>query len=96
MPYANTSGFDFFEVLSSFSGKTKKNDFHDWYPLLQGDDPACLREFLLPILCRNSPSGNIGLQVKNCVSSNLLAFHFLELSDILFVIYELFPFVLDA
>jgi hypothetical protein len=63
LPYANTSGFDFFEVLSSFSGKTKKNDFHDWYPLLQGDDPACLREFLLPILCRNSPSGNIGLQM---------------------------------
>uniref|UniRef100_A0A0E0C5H8 Protein kinase domain-containing protein n=1 Tax=Oryza meridionalis TaxID=40149 RepID=A0A0E0C5H8_9ORYZ len=31
--------------------------------LTKGDDPACLREFLLPILCRNSPSGNIGLQM---------------------------------
>uniref|UniRef100_A0A0D9V3P0 Protein kinase domain-containing protein n=1 Tax=Leersia perrieri TaxID=77586 RepID=A0A0D9V3P0_9ORYZ len=31
--------------------------------LTKGDDPACLREFLLPILCQNSPSGNIGLQM---------------------------------
>lgn len=30
---------------------------------MQGNDPSCLREFLLPILCRNSPSGNAGLQV---------------------------------
>uniref|UniRef100_A0A0E0JLX1 Protein kinase domain-containing protein n=1 Tax=Oryza punctata TaxID=4537 RepID=A0A0E0JLX1_ORYPU len=63
LPYANTGGFDFFEVLRSFSGITKKNDSHDWYPISQGDDPACLREFLLPILCQNSPSGNIGLQI---------------------------------
>jgi len=31
--------------------------------LFQGNDPSCLREFLLPILCQNSPSGNIGLQM---------------------------------
>ncbi|PAN29387.1 hypothetical protein PAHAL_5G222700 [Panicum hallii] len=31
--------------------------------LTKGNDPSCLREFLLPILCQNSPSGNIGLQL---------------------------------
>ncbi|PUZ55542.1 hypothetical protein GQ55_5G220900 [Panicum hallii var. hallii] len=31
--------------------------------LTKGNDPSCLREFLLPILCQNSPSGNIGLQM---------------------------------
>ncbi|XP_034596880.1 probable plastid-lipid-associated protein 14, chloroplastic isoform X1 [Setaria viridis] len=31
--------------------------------LTKGNDPYCLREFLLPILCQNSPSGNIGLQI---------------------------------
>ncbi|OAY82757.1 putative plastid-lipid-associated protein 14, chloroplastic [Ananas comosus] len=31
--------------------------------LTKGNDPSCLREFLLPILCRNSPSGNAGLQM---------------------------------
>ncbi|XP_058095941.1 probable plastid-lipid-associated protein 14, chloroplastic isoform X2 [Magnolia sinica] len=31
--------------------------------LMKGNDPSCLREFLLPILCRNSPSGNAGLQI---------------------------------
>eukprot|EP00268_Persea_americana_P026448 TRINITY_DN2588_c0_g1_i2.p1 TRINITY_DN2588_c0_g1~~TRINITY_DN2588_c0_g1_i2.p1 ORF type:complete len:423 (-),score=74.59 TRINITY_DN2588_c0_g1_i2:270-1352(-) len=31
--------------------------------LTKGNDPSCLREFLLPILCRNSPSGNVGLQI---------------------------------
>ncbi|KAA3459927.1 putative plastid-lipid-associated protein 14, chloroplastic [Gossypium australe] len=30
-----------------------------------GNDPSCLREFLLPILTRNSATGNIGLQVKS-------------------------------
>ncbi|CAL4974971.1 unnamed protein product [Urochloa decumbens] len=31
--------------------------------LTKGNDPSCLREFLLPILCQNCPSGNIGLQM---------------------------------
>ncbi|KAF7029989.1 hypothetical protein CFC21_041613 [Triticum aestivum] len=31
--------------------------------LNKGNDPSCLREFLLPILSQNSPSGNIGLQM---------------------------------
>ncbi|CAA7408660.1 unnamed protein product [Spirodela intermedia] len=31
--------------------------------LTKGNDPSCLREHLLPILCRNSPSGNAGLQM---------------------------------
>lgn len=31
--------------------------------LTKGNDPACLREFLFPILSRNSPSGNAGLQI---------------------------------
>ncbi|CAO2838644.1 unnamed protein product [Amaranthus hypochondriacus] len=31
--------------------------------LTKGNDPSCLREFMLPILCKNSPSGNIGLQI---------------------------------
>ncbi|KAF9667363.1 hypothetical protein SADUNF_Sadunf15G0015300 [Salix dunnii] len=31
--------------------------------LMKGNDPSCLREFLLQILCRNSPSGNVGLQI---------------------------------
>ncbi|KAL2921869.1 putative plastid-lipid-associated protein 14 chloroplastic [Bienertia sinuspersici] len=31
--------------------------------LTTGNDPSCLREFMLPILCKNSPSGNIGLQI---------------------------------
>ncbi|XVE64379.1 hypothetical protein DITRI_Ditri07aG0096400 [Diplodiscus trichospermus] len=31
--------------------------------LMKGNDPSCLREFLLPILTRNSPTGNIGLQI---------------------------------
>lgn len=31
--------------------------------LFQGNDPSCLREFLLQFLSRNSPSGNPGLQV---------------------------------
>lgn len=30
---------------------------------VQGNDPSCLREFLLQILHRNSSSGNAGLQV---------------------------------
>ncbi|MBA0657302.1 hypothetical protein Goklo_009596, partial [Gossypium klotzschianum] len=29
----------------------------------KGNDPSCLREFLLPILTRNSATGNIGLQI---------------------------------
>ncbi|KAF8379699.1 hypothetical protein HHK36_029143 [Tetracentron sinense] len=29
----------------------------------KGNDPSCLREFLLQILCRNSSSGNAGLQI---------------------------------
>eukprot|EP00262_Sarcandra_glabra_P007698 TRINITY_DN2060_c0_g2_i2.p1 TRINITY_DN2060_c0_g2~~TRINITY_DN2060_c0_g2_i2.p1 ORF type:complete len:491 (-),score=45.18 TRINITY_DN2060_c0_g2_i2:486-1958(-) len=33
------------------------------YFLNKGNDPSCLREFLLPILCKNSPSGNAGLQI---------------------------------
>ncbi|KAI3929330.1 hypothetical protein MKX01_006566 [Papaver californicum] len=31
--------------------------------LTKGNQPSCLREFLLPILCKNSPSGNAGLQL---------------------------------
>ncbi|KAF7023039.1 hypothetical protein CFC21_035640 [Triticum aestivum] len=31
--------------------------------LNKGNDPSCLREFLVPILSQNSPSGNIGLQM---------------------------------
>ncbi|XAR52222.1 Non-specific serine/threonine protein kinase [Bertholletia excelsa] len=31
--------------------------------LTKGNDPSCLREFLLSILCRNSSSGNAGLQM---------------------------------
>uniref|UniRef100_A0A7C9B247 Cyclin-dependent kinase n=1 Tax=Opuntia streptacantha TaxID=393608 RepID=A0A7C9B247_OPUST len=31
--------------------------------LSKGNHPSCLREFMLPILCKNSPSGNIGLQI---------------------------------
>ncbi|EOY23515.1 OBP3-responsive gene 1 isoform 1 [Theobroma cacao] len=31
--------------------------------LMKGNDPSCLREFLLPILTRNSPNGNVGLQM---------------------------------
>ncbi|KAL5989343.1 putative plastid-lipid-associated protein 14, chloroplastic [Asimina triloba] len=31
--------------------------------LMKGNDPSCLREFLLPTLCTNSPSGNAGLQI---------------------------------
>lgn len=31
--------------------------------LTKGNDPSCLREFLLPILCVNAPSGNAGLQI---------------------------------
>ncbi|KAG0538734.1 hypothetical protein BDA96_03G261900 [Sorghum bicolor] len=31
--------------------------------LTKGNDPSCLREFLLPTLCQNSTSGNIGLQM---------------------------------
>lgn len=30
---------------------------------VQGNDPSCLREFLLQILDKNSSSGNVGLQV---------------------------------
>ncbi|OEL28407.1 putative plastid-lipid-associated protein 14, chloroplastic [Dichanthelium oligosanthes] len=30
--------------------------------LTKGNDPSCLREFLLPLLCQNSPSGNIDRQ----------------------------------
>lgn len=39
---------------------------------LQGNDPSCLREFLLPILCRDSPSGNPGLQVNVHLLSKFL------------------------
>ncbi|OMO88395.1 hypothetical protein CCACVL1_08415 [Corchorus capsularis] len=31
--------------------------------LMKGNDASCLREFLLPILTRNSPTGNVGLQI---------------------------------
>lgn len=31
--------------------------------LTKGNDPSCLREFLLPILSQDSPSGNVGLQI---------------------------------
>ncbi|KAI3888459.1 hypothetical protein MKX03_015089 [Papaver bracteatum] len=31
--------------------------------LTKENQPSCLREFLLPILCKNSPSGNAGLQL---------------------------------
>uniref|UniRef100_A0A2P2L674 Putative plastid-lipid-associated protein 14ic n=1 Tax=Rhizophora mucronata TaxID=61149 RepID=A0A2P2L674_RHIMU len=31
--------------------------------LMKGNDPSCLREFLLPMLSKNSPCGNIGLQI---------------------------------
>ncbi|XP_038683400.1 probable plastid-lipid-associated protein 14, chloroplastic isoform X2 [Tripterygium wilfordii] len=31
--------------------------------LVKGNDPSCLREFILPILSRDSPSGNAGLQI---------------------------------
>ncbi|XP_039046569.1 probable plastid-lipid-associated protein 14, chloroplastic [Hibiscus syriacus] len=31
--------------------------------LMMGNDPSCLREFLLPILTRNSATGNVGLQI---------------------------------
>ncbi|XP_072967578.1 probable plastid-lipid-associated protein 14, chloroplastic [Typha angustifolia] len=31
--------------------------------LTKGNDPSCLREFLLPVLSRNCPSGNAGLQM---------------------------------
>lgn len=31
--------------------------------LSKGNHPSCFREFMLPILCKNSPSGNIGLQI---------------------------------
>ncbi|XP_074319814.1 putative plastid-lipid-associated protein 14, chloroplastic isoform X2 [Silene latifolia] len=31
--------------------------------LTKGNDPSSLREFMLPILCKKSPSGNIGLQI---------------------------------
>ncbi|KAL9374752.1 hypothetical protein Peur_031631 [Populus x canadensis] len=30
---------------------------------MKGNDPSWLREFLLQILSRNSPSGNVGLQM---------------------------------
>ncbi|WOL03169.1 putative plastid-lipid-associated protein 14, chloroplastic [Canna indica] len=33
--------------------------------LMKGNDPSCLREFLLPLLCRDSPSGNAGLQMMD-------------------------------
>ncbi|KAJ4956229.1 hypothetical protein NE237_013012 [Protea cynaroides] len=31
--------------------------------LNKGNNPSCLREFLLPILCKSSPSGNAGFQI---------------------------------
>ncbi|KAK6936692.1 Plastid lipid-associated protein/fibrillin conserved domain [Dillenia turbinata] len=31
--------------------------------LTKGNDASCLREFLLQVLCKNSPSGNAGLQI---------------------------------
>ncbi|GMH18354.1 hypothetical protein Nepgr_020195 [Nepenthes gracilis] len=31
--------------------------------LMKGNDPSCLREFMLPILVANSPTGNSGLQI---------------------------------
>ncbi|GAB2223554.1 hypothetical protein Droror1_Dr00017695 [Drosera rotundifolia] len=31
--------------------------------LMKGNDPSCLREFLLPMLNKNSPSGNTGMQI---------------------------------
>ncbi|KAL6842679.1 hypothetical protein ACP4OV_027523 [Aristida adscensionis] len=31
--------------------------------LTKGNDPSCLREFLLPTLCQHSPFGNTGLQI---------------------------------
>ncbi|XP_042485988.1 probable plastid-lipid-associated protein 14, chloroplastic isoform X2 [Macadamia integrifolia] len=31
--------------------------------LTKGNNPSCLREFLLPILCKGFPSGNAGLQI---------------------------------
>lgn len=34
-----------------------------FYKFVQGNDPSCLREFLLPVLLKNSPLGNTGLQV---------------------------------
>ncbi|THU62587.1 hypothetical protein C4D60_Mb01t06680 [Musa balbisiana] len=33
--------------------------------LTKGNDPSCLRGFLLPILFRDSPSGNAGLQIMD-------------------------------
>lgn len=44
--------------------------------LNKGNDSSCLREFLLPILCQDSPSGNTGLQMldRNCGAGwNLLS-----------------------
>ncbi|KAK8933664.1 hypothetical protein KSP39_PZI015780 [Platanthera zijinensis] len=44
--------------------------------LNKGNDSSCLREFLLPILCQDSPSGNAGLQMldRNCGAGwNLLS-----------------------
>lgn len=64
--------------------------FHSW---LQGNDPSCLREFLLRILRRNSPSGSAGLQVSICIINisyrNLIA-SYLVLMDLVGFIVLLF------
>ncbi|XP_078153308.1 OBP3-responsive protein 1 isoform X1 [Carex rostrata] len=48
-------------VLRELMDASVFSDFKSF--LYKGNDPSCLREFLLPILCRNSPSGNIGIQM---------------------------------
>jgi hypothetical protein len=64
----------------------RKLGLPDKYPILQGNDPSCLREFLVPILSQNSPSGNIGLQVWICIYGNVIAaYYFLKLSDVMAV-----------
>jgi hypothetical protein len=48
-----------------------------FYIKRQGNDPSCLRQFMLEILGRNSPYGNAGLQVS-------IQLHFLGDSGIVF------------
>ncbi|KAJ4781028.1 OBP3-responsive protein 1 [Rhynchospora pubera] len=48
-------------VLRELMDPSSFSDFKSF--LYKGNDPSCLREFLLPVLCRKSPSGNIGLQM---------------------------------
>lgn len=81
MPHADAGGFIFCFLRNLSSGTDKTIFFLSWYPLFQGNDPSCLREFLLPTLSQNYPSGNIGLQARIYISGNLLAYYFFKQSD---------------